>query len=83
MQVGYREQDERGRTLVRTRLIELRMRLLGPRTVGHLLAALAEQPGVVSVETGRSTTPASESPQSNTAPDRVKYTATRFPPGND
>ncbi|HVW39814.1 MAG TPA: MgtC/SapB family protein [Amycolatopsis sp.] len=42
-----------GRTVVRARrLIELRMRLVGPRTVNDLLAVLGDQPGVVSVETG-------------------------------
>jgi len=47
------EEDEHGRTLVRARSrIELRMRLVGPRAVNELLAALAGQPGVVAVETG-------------------------------
>ncbi|WP_116102798.1 MgtC/SapB family protein [Amycolatopsis thermalba] len=34
------------------RVIDLRMRLLGPRRVDDLLATLAEQPGIVAVETG-------------------------------
>lgn len=51
------DQDEedsgRGRTLAQLRsLIDLRMRLLGPRQVNDLLTALASQPGVMSVETG-------------------------------
>jgi putative Mg2+ transporter-C (MgtC) family protein len=47
------EEDEYGRTLVHARRpIDLRLRLLGPRTVNDLLTALAEQPGVLSVETG-------------------------------
>ncbi|MFD4194844.1 MULTISPECIES: MgtC/SapB family protein [Amycolatopsis] len=33
-------------------VIDLRMRLLGPRGVDDLLAALAEQPGILAVETG-------------------------------
>jgi putative Mg2+ transporter-C (MgtC) family protein len=47
------EPDEHGQPLVHApRLIELRMRLLGPRRVNELLTVLAEQSGVVSVETG-------------------------------
>ncbi|NKQ58674.1 MgtC/SapB family protein [Amycolatopsis sp. K13G38] len=47
------EEDEHGRTLLQARrLIELRMRLVGPRAVNDLLAALADQSGVVAVETG-------------------------------
>jgi len=34
------------------RLIDLRMRLLGPRGVTTLLATLSDQPGIVAVETG-------------------------------
>ncbi|SFK40763.1 putative Mg2+ transporter-C (MgtC) family protein [Amycolatopsis sacchari] len=47
------EEDEHGRTMVQARhLIDLRMRLVGPRNVNELLAVLADQPGVVGVETG-------------------------------
>lgn len=47
------EEDEHGRTLVQARgLIDLRLRLVGPRNVNELLTALADQPGVVAVETG-------------------------------
>jgi putative Mg2+ transporter-C (MgtC) family protein len=45
--------DEPGRTPPRTRsLIDLRMRLVGPRKINELLAVLAEQSGISSVETG-------------------------------
>ncbi|HVV10288.1 MgtC/SapB family protein [Amycolatopsis sp.] len=47
------EEDEHGRVLTHARgLIDLRIRLLGPRSVNNLLTTLAEQPGVVEVETG-------------------------------
>jgi putative Mg2+ transporter-C (MgtC) family protein len=47
------EEDEHGRALVQASgLIDLRMRLVGPRSVHDLLTALADQPGVVAVETG-------------------------------
>ncbi|KAA9157180.1 MgtC/SapB family protein [Amycolatopsis acidicola] len=47
------EEDEHGRLLVQARhLIDLRMRLLGPRSVNDLLSELAGQQGVVGVETG-------------------------------
>jgi putative Mg2+ transporter-C (MgtC) family protein len=50
---GPGEAEDRERGLLGTRrLIDLRMRLLGPRPVTELLSALAEQPGVVSVEMG-------------------------------
>ncbi|WP_020671974.1 MgtC/SapB family protein [Amycolatopsis nigrescens] len=47
------EDDPGGGTLVRARhVIDLRLRLLGPRTVNELLSVLSEQPGVLSVHTG-------------------------------
>ncbi|WP_158891261.1 MgtC/SapB family protein [Amycolatopsis anabasis] len=48
------EEDEGyGRTSLRTeQVIDLRMRLLGPRTTNELLTALSEQHGVLSVDTG-------------------------------
>lgn len=47
------EEDDHAGTIVRARgLIDLQLRLLGPRQVNELLTVLAEQPGVVSVETG-------------------------------
>jgi putative Mg2+ transporter-C (MgtC) family protein len=49
---GVVDDDHHG-TLVRARgLIDLRLRLVGPRQVTELLTALAEQAGVMSVETG-------------------------------
>jgi putative Mg2+ transporter-C (MgtC) family protein len=45
--------DGRAGTFTRLRsLIDLRLRLLGPRQVNDLLAVLSEQPGIMSVETG-------------------------------
>lgn len=47
------EEDEHGRALVQSRhLIDLRLRLVGPRNVNELLTALADQPGILAVETG-------------------------------
>jgi putative Mg2+ transporter-C (MgtC) family protein len=47
------EDDERDGTAVRVRsVIDLRMRLVGPPGVTDLLAALSEQPGILSVDTG-------------------------------
>lgn len=50
---GDEEDGGLGGSFVRFRsLIDLRMRLVGPRQVNDLLTALAEQSGVTSVETG-------------------------------
>jgi putative Mg2+ transporter-C (MgtC) family protein len=50
---GRDEEDEGGRSVVGVRsLIDLRLRLLGPRQITDLLTALAGQPGIMSVETG-------------------------------
>lgn len=47
------EERERGGTAVRTsHVVDLRMRLVGPKSVNDLLASLSEQPGVLSVDTG-------------------------------
>ncbi|GAB3582776.1 MgtC/SapB family protein [Amycolatopsis endophytica] len=49
---GYSVEQARTARHDEDRLIDLRMRLLGPRGVTGLLATLADQPGIVAVETG-------------------------------
>jgi putative Mg2+ transporter-C (MgtC) family protein len=44
--------DQAGTTVRTSHVIDLRMRLVGPRVINDLLASLSEQSGVLSVDTG-------------------------------
>lgn len=52
-QPGEEDRDDEGEALPSPyRVIDLRMRLLGPSAIHELLASLSEQPGVLAVDTG-------------------------------